>query len=343
MTFTRRDTLKMLTAAGGAYAAGGLGFNALAQNNKDLTFQILGYTLSIHVPAIAALHEGLPALGYPKPKMDRMESMQALTQALVAKSANFGEADVVSALRAAEAGADQLRITGLVYNNTSQVLVVNADQIKDFADFTKSGNVLALNSKGDFIYVMLSGIFAKEGIDIDDITFVEIGGSGSRMRALLAGRVSAVPVHFDQAAKIVEQGNFKVLIRPQEFYDPWISEVWLSNAEWLQDNKRAAVDLQKATITSFRKANSDLGYFAEMYRKYATVKGAKEATDEQLRPLWEELVNDIKAWPNDGGLKREYFEQLLPVYKNANALRGSLDVGRIVDTSFVEQALQELG
>lgn len=342
MTFTRRDTLKMLTAAGGAYAAGGLGLSALAQD-EDLTFQILGYTLSIHVPAIAALHEGLPELGYPKPKMDRMESMQALTQALVAKSANFGEADVVSALRAAEAGADQLRITGLVYNNTSQVLVVNADQIEDFADFTKSGNVLALNSKGDFIYVMLSGIFAKQGIEIDDITFVEIGGSGSRMRALLAGRVSAVPVHFDQAAKIVEQGNYKVFIRPQEFYDPWLSEVWLSNAEWLQNNHRAAVDLQKATITSFRKANSDLGYFAEMYRKYATVKGAKEATDDELRPVWEELVNEIKAWPNDGGLKREYVKQLLPVYKEANALQGSLDTDRIVDTSFVEQALQELG
>lgn len=342
MTITRRDTLKLLSAAGGAYAAGGLGLSALAQDKPELTFQLLGYCLSIHVPAVAAVNEGMAELGYPKPGTDRMESMQMLTQALVAKSANFGDADVVSALRAAEAGAD-LRITGLVYNNTSQVLVVNADKIQDFSDFENSENVLALNSKGDFIYVMLSGIMAKKGIDIDKVTFVEVGGSGSRMRALLAGRVAAVPVHFDQAAKIVEQGNFKVLARPGELFNPWLSEVWLSNAGWLADNRRAAVDLQKATITSFRRANSDLAYFAEMYRKFATAKGAKEATDEELRPVWSELVNEIQAWPNDGGFKTEYVKQLVPVYEDAGALEGSVDVGKIVDTRYVDQALQELG
>lgn len=344
MTLSRRDTLKLFAASAGAGLAGNLALPAWAQAKPELAVQILGYTLSIHIPAITALHEGLPALGYPKPKMDRMESMQVLTQSLVANSVNFGESDVVSALRASAAGAD-LRITGLVYNNTSQVLVVNADQIKDFKDLEKPGNVIAFNSKGDFIYVLLSGIMARRGVDIDKVTFVEVGGSGSRMRALLAGRVSAVPVHFDQAAKIVKQGNYKVLANPTEVFDPWLSEVWLSNAKWLEQegNRRAAVDLQKATIASFRKANSDFNYFAESYRKYATVKGAAEATDDELRPVWSDLVNEIKAWPNDGGFKRAYFDQLLPVYRDAEALDGDPNLDRLVDTSIVEQALQELG
>ena len=51
----------------------------------------------------------------------------------------------------------------------------------------------------------------------------------------------------------------------------------------------------------------------------------------------------IKAWPNDGGFKREYFKELLPVYRKAGAIKGEPDLNRVVETRFVEQALQELG
>jgi len=44
-------------------------------------------------------------------------------------------------------------IVGLVYNSTSQVLVVNADKIKSYDDFKNPQNSLALNARGDFIYI----------------------------------------------------------------------------------------------------------------------------------------------------------------------------------------------
>jgi NitT/TauT family transport system substrate-binding protein len=234
---------------------------------------------------------------------------------------------------------------GMVYNSTSQVFVVNADKIKSYADFKNGSNAIALNSRGDFIYVLLSGVLSKHDIDIEDTTIVEMGGSGSRMRALLAGRVAAVPVHFDQAAEVVKQGNFKVLIEPWQEYKTWLSEPWLVPGAWAdnKDNLRAAVDLNKAMIKSFRMANADYGYWADGFRKYATVPDAAKATDETLKPIWQKLSTAIKAWPNDGGFKREYFKDLLPVYRKAGAIKGAPDLNRVVETRFVEQALQELG
>lgn len=339
----RRTTLQLLAGATAAPLLPGLMRPAFAQQGRALNAQILGFTLGIHVPAIMALNEGMEELGYAKSDMTRIESMQVLTQSIVAGSAEVGESDVVSALRAAEAGAD-VRLTGLVYNNTSQVFVVNADKITSYEDFKNPENAIALNSLGDFIYVMLSGALAREGIAIDDTTIVEIGGSGSRMRALLGGRVAAVPVHFDQAEQVMQEGNFRVMINPTEIFSPWLSEGWLVNGRWLEneDNQRLITDLQKATITSFRRANDDLGYFADGYRRYATVSGAAEATDESLRWAWEQLANDIGAWPRDGGFKREYFEQLLPTYVAANALRTELDLSTVIDTRFTEKALAEL-
>ncbi len=344
MMRSRRQVLGMLAAGTGVgFALPGV-IPAWAQSGRALHATIQGFSLAIHIPEVIALREELPKLGYAEPKIDRIESMQVLTQSIVAGSAEAGDADVVSAIRASEVGAD-VRLIGLVYNNTSQVLVVNADKIKSYEDFKNPSNAIALNSRGDFIYVMLSGVLARNKVDINDTTIVEIGGSGSRMRALLGGRVAAVPVHFDQAEGIVKQGNYKVMIEPWKVYNPWISEAWLVQGKWLEnkDNQRLAVDLNRAMLTAFRKTNADLKYYADGFRKYATIKDAGKYTDEQIKPIWQKLSVDIKAWPNDGGFKREYFKELLPVYRKAGAIKAEPDLNRVIETRFVEQALKELG
>ncbi|MCS0497215.1 ABC transporter substrate-binding protein [Ancylobacter mangrovi] len=344
MNLTRRRLLQSAAGAGAAGLVLSGGGGALAAEKERLSIVIQGFSLAIHIPEVIALREGLAELGYPEPKIDRIESMQVITQSIVAGSANAGDSDVVTAMLANSLGAD-VRLTGLVYNSTSQVFVVNADMIKSYDDFKNTSNAIALNSRGDFIYVLLSGVLNQHGINIDDTTIVEMGGSGSRMRALLSGRVAAVPVHFDQAATIVKQGNYKVLIEPWKAYKHWYSEAWLVPGKWVDDkeNFRAIVDLNKATIQSFRRANKDYEYFAAGFRKYATVAKASEATDEELKPVWEKLSKDINAWPNDGEFKREYFEELIPVYEKAGAIKGKPDLNRFIDTRFVDQALQELG
>jgi NitT/TauT family transport system substrate-binding protein len=343
MKTTRRHLLQLAFGAGASLTLP-YGSSALAQAKRQLKIEIQGFSLAIHIPEVIALREGLVELGYAEPKLDRIESMQVITQSIVAGSAEAGDADVVSAMRASAVGAN-IKLIGLVYNSTSQVFVVNTDKIKSYADFKDQSNAIALNSRGDFIYVLLSGILAKNGVDIEDTTIVEIGGSGSRMRALLGGRVAAVPVHFDQAAEIVKQGNFKVLIEPWKDYDHWLSQAWLVPGAWADDkaNERAAIDLNKAMIKSFRQSNADYEYFARGFRKYATVPKAAEVSDADLKPIWEKLSKEIGAWPNDGGFKREYFKELLPVYRKAGAIKGDPDLNRFVETRFVDQALQELG
>jgi len=346
MTMTRREWLQ-LAAANSLGLAGSLalpGTAAFAQQKRSMKLIIQGFSLAIHIPEVMAIRDGMQELGYAESKIDRIESMQVITQSIVASSAEAGDADVVSAIASTEAGAD-VRLIGLVYNSTSQVFVVNADKIKSYEDFKDQSNAIALNSRGDFIYVLLSGVLGQHNININDTTIVEMGGSGSRMRALLAGRVAAVPVHFDQAEGIVKQGNYKVLIEPWKAYKHFFGEAWLVPGAWAddKDNQRIAVDLNKAMITSFRRTNADYEYFAKGFRKYATVPKAAEVTDDVLKPIWGKLSKEINAWPNDGGFKREYFQELLPVYRQAGAIKGTPDLSKVIQTKYVDQALQELG
>ncbi len=346
MKTTRRQALGMVSAALGMGMGLGFGRIGFAQDKSKrvLTGHILGNSLAIHIPAIAALNEGLPALGYAPPKLTRIDSMQVMTQSIIGKSADLGEADISSTLQASLAGAD-LKVIGLVYANSSLVFVANSDKVKDFGDLKKEGVIVAVNSKGDWMHAMLTGPLMKRGVDPEKVTIVEIGGSASRVQALLANRVQAVPVHIDQTPDILAKGNYKILLKPWEEYKLFIAECWLVSGTWLQipENRRLAVDIQKATIASFRKTNRDLGYFANSYRKYSTIKGAAQMTDEQLKPVWELLSKTAHAWPDDGNFKREQFRELLPAYKSVGSFPKEPDLDKLIDTSITEQALKELG
>lgn len=343
MPATRRDTVTLLAAGLGGSLLPRLA-RAQARQPRSMHLILQGFSLGIHVPQVLAVRELMRQAGFAEPQLDRIETMQVITQTIVAGSAEAGDADVVGALRASEAGAG-IALVGLVYNSTSQVLVANTDKVKSFDDFKRPENAIAMNSRGDFIYVMVAGALAQHGVDIDDVTVVEMGGSGSRLKALQSGRVAAVPAHFDQVDEVARQGPFKVLVEPWKAYERWLSEAWLVTTAWLGDpaNQRAAVELNKAMVASFRRANKEYGYFAEGYRKYATVPSAATVPDEVLRPVWQKLSQEIRAWPDDGGFKRAYVEQLLPVYRKARAIRRTPDLSKVVEPRYLDQALQELG
>ena len=172
-----------------AYYAAAAGRPAWAQAGRVLDIPVVGFTLGIHVPSMAAMKEILPTLpGYAAAKTTRFASQRVITQTIVSGSGDIGAGDPIITLRAAEAGAD-VKIIGLVFNSTSLVFVVNGNKVKQLQDLQKPEIVVAVNSKGDFTNVLLVGPLLRRGVDLGKVTVVEIGGSGARTKALLAGRV----------------------------------------------------------------------------------------------------------------------------------------------------------
>jgi len=50
----------------------------------------------------------------------------------------------------------------------------------------------------------------------------------------------------------------------------------------------------------------------------------------------------VKAWPSDMRHRIEIYRELLPIYQEAGAISGNIDLGKVVDVTFVAQALKEL-
>ena len=228
--FTRRNLLKGITLGAGAglLASQPFGFQGLASalaEGRKLKINIPGNALGVHIPYMAAMNEILPSMGYGVPEWERVKKLQTITQSILAGSVEIGAGDAISTLRAVEAGAD-LKIIGNAFMHTSLVFVVNGDKIQKPEDLYKDDVTLAVNSKGDFTHVMVVGPMSKRGIDMEKVNVIKMGGSGTRMRALLAGKVDGVPLHFDQAADVAKQGNFRVMIEPAKEYDAFLGEVF---------------------------------------------------------------------------------------------------------------------
>lgn len=342
--FNRRDFVR--TGIGGAGALVlGLGGCAFAATDRVLKVNTLASAAAVNVPLQTAMRSELGKIaGYAPAEMRPTAKIPQIAQEVIAGAADLGDADVASTLAAAEAGAD-LKIIGLSYSNTSQVIVVNADKTKSLEDIAKNGGAIAVNSIGDFMYVMLIGVLMKRGIDPKKVNFIEMGSSGDRARALLAGRVDAVPMHVEQAAQLKERGNFQILVRPWQEYDNWFSAVIMTTGTWLKqdDNKAAAVAVLKATLVSFRKTNSDFGWYKERVGDYASSKDLKAAGDDFLKPVWETLTKEIKAFPpNMETLDPGIFAKVIPIYKEAGALKGTVDLDKLIDRTYLAQAIKEL-
>ena len=67
-------------------------------------------------------------------------------------------------------------------------------------------------------------------------------------------------------------------------------------------------------------------------------------TDAQIRPGYDVLRDQVKAWPDDmGTLTVANFRLLMPLYQQAGVLKGTLDFAKVIDRIYLDQALKEVG
>ena len=113
--FSKHDIQRraVLSATAGLAAASMFPPSLMAQVPPKLSIDIVGFTLGIHIPSVYAFREGFAKInGNPPLDIVRIEKLPIIVQSVISGAAQVGDGDVITALRAAEAGAD-LRIVGL--------------------------------------------------------------------------------------------------------------------------------------------------------------------------------------------------------------------------------------
>jgi len=341
-TMTRREALRLI--AGAPLAAGAAGFSGAASAADTVKCINLGFALGIHCPPTQGLTDECPKLGL-QVEMQRFQRMRDVLQTVSGGTGEIGVAEPILLLRGRQAGND-LVMFGNFYLHTTLAVVVNTDSIQTWKDLEKPEVTVGINSQGDITQVMIIGGFLKAGGDLSKVKWADVGGSGTRLRALLAKRVQATVVHFDQVPEIQKTGNYKVILVPHREYDPWINEVVFARGDWLKNdaNRRKAVAFMKGILIASRKANADFGYFKTAFIKHATLKEKDSMPEADMRAHWKTLAHEIGVWPADNAFRVASIEKLLPYYRAAKAIEEKpLDLAAAMDLGIVAQALKDLG
>lgn len=341
-TMTRREAMRLI--AGVPLAAGAAGFPGAAFGADTVKCINVGFVLGIHCPPTYGVLDEAPKLGL-QVEMQRFQSLRVILQTIMGGTGDIGVGEPIQLLRSRQAGND-LVMFGNWYLHTSLVVAVNADHIQTLKDLEKPDVTVGINSQGDITQVMIIGGFLKAGGDLSKVKWADVGGSGTRMRALLGNRVQATVVHFDQIPEIQKTGNYKVMLVPHREYDPWINEIVFARADWLKNpaNRRKAVAFMKGIMVASRRATADFAYFKTSFLKYATLKGKDTMPEAEMRAHWKALGQDIGVWPADNAFRVANIEKLLPYYRAAKAIEDKpVDLAAAMDLGIVAQALKELG
>ena len=342
LEMTRREAMRLL--AGVPLAAGAAGWPGAARAADSVKCVTVGFVLGIHSPPTQGMLDECPKLGL-QVELQRFQSLRVVLQTVIGGSSEIGVGEPIQLLSARQAGND-LVMFGNYYLHTSLVVVVNADHIQAWKDLEKPDVTVGINSQGDITQVMIIGGFLKNGGELAKVKWADVGGSGTRMRALLSNRVQATVVHFDQVPEIQKTGNYKVMLVPHREYDPWINEIVFARADWLKNpaNRKKAVTFMKGIIIASRRATADFAYFRNSFVKYATLKEKDTMPEAEMRALWKALGQDIGVWPANNAFRVANLEKLLPYYRAAKAIEDKpVDLAAATDLSIVAQALKELG
>ncbi len=343
-TMTRREAMRLIAGAPLVAGAAAAGFSGMANAADSVKCINLGFALGIHCPPTYGIVDECPKFGL-QVEMQRFQRMRDVMQTISGGTGDIGVSEPIMLLRSRQAGND-LVIFGNYYLHTTLAVVVNADQIQTWKDFEKPDVTVGINSQGDITQVMIIGGLLKNGGDLAKVKWADVGGSGTRLRALLGKRVQATVVHFDQVPEIQKSGNYKVILVPHREYNPWINEIVFARGDWLKNaaNRRKAVAFMKGIIVASRRASNDFAYYKTAFLKHATLKEKDTMPEGEIRAHWNTLAKEIGVWPADNALSAASLERLLPYYRAAKAIEDKpVDLAAAVDVSIVAQALKELG
>ena len=340
---TRRAAMRLI--AGAPLAAGVGGFPAAAHAADTVKCINLGFVLGIHCPPTFGILDECPKLGL-QVEMQRFQRMRDALQTVSGGTGDIGISEPIMLLHSRQAGND-IVIFGNHYLHTTLVVVVNADFIQTWKDLEKPDVTVGINSQGDITQVMTIGGFLKNGGDLAKVKWADVGGSGTRVRALLSKRVQAtqscISTRCRKSRKAATTKCCWCRIR-NTIPGSTRSCSRAPTGSKIAANRRKAVMFMKGIIIGSRKANADFAYYRNSFVKYATLKEKDTMPEAEMRAHWNALSREIGVWPADNAFRVSNLEKLLPYYRAAKAIDDKpIDLKAATDLTIVAQALKELG
>jgi NitT/TauT family transport system substrate-binding protein len=196
----------------------------------------------------------------------------------------------------------------------------------------RKGSTIGISTFGSETDVAISIALKQAGMTRDDITISQIGGTGQRYAALVAGRIDIAPL-LQPAIAAAKQRGFPVLLDLAEAKTPWIFDAVVVSRPYAKANPDAVTRFLKAYIQGAMKGLGDEAWARDVIgKRFKTTDAA--VIDATYQDYLQAMTRD--AAPSVVSAKN-VLEQL----KATNLPVGSQDPNDYLDLSFIEKLKAE--
>jgi ABC-type nitrate/sulfonate/bicarbonate transport system substrate-binding protein len=245
-----------------------------------------------------------------------------------------GSVDIISTdagevLEANWRGAD-LVVVG-VASNRPGLFFVTAPEVTDFPQV--QGKIVGVTDFGASEYALTARLLWARGVDLNSVTFRRLGGSRNQLGALDARDIQATPLDIALTARAQQSGK-NVLGTPDDFGRyPW--NVLALKRDWGQANREAV----QAFLRVIYRAMDLLNEPRDDGELLQHLPAAAE-TDPALVAEVMQLVRsrNMKLYDNDPPRPAD-LEPALELGRESGAVRGEVDLVKMVDTSYYDAAV----
>lgn len=214
--------------------------------------------------------------------------------------------------------------------------VVTASDIEEVADL--EGRTLGISSPGSFNALMFRLLLEQEGLDPQNsVTYAQIGGTGERAAALLAGQIDAAVVYIDSWIELQGQTDDLSLLGYMSDLAPGLpSRLYYGAETYFEENPDVATAIACANL----EANAWIQANPEAFVDYTV--GEVEAASPEAVAEFHEVALGLDMYPTepDAIVDTEDLQVLNEIMAETGELESSVDLDELVDTTYLEEAIE---
>jgi NitT/TauT family transport system substrate-binding protein len=252
-------------------------------------------------------------------------------QALLANQADLAGQGTDELILGAAEGADLVGFAS-TKDKMDYVMVVSADvnSVQDLA-----GKTIGMSGPAGFDTLLARATVRQAGMNLEDVNFVQIGGSPDRAAALLTGRIDAAVVFIpDWNELALRTDEIKSLLYMSEVLPGAAKSLIFTKREWLEANPEVALAIACANLEAFEWFAQDKQQFIDY-----TIERVPGVTEEALDVTYDELIElDMYPLNPDDLLRLDGIQAVADSMLENGDIQNPVDATQIIDRSFLEEA-----
>ncbi len=258
-----------------------------------------------------------------------------LTAAIVTGAADIGILTGFSQVFPAIENGAPLKIVGGALQQPDFIVATGNPDVKSLKDL--EGKSVGTGAVGALVYAAMAAMLKKHDVDLDRVTFVNIGSSTDVFKAVVAKKVDAGPVQHD-FAKLAVQANLRIIADALKEIPLFANQGTFTSDRAIAQKRDVLVRTLAGYGRAYRFVNSP-GSEAAYVKAY--VEGAGPGTDEAGRDRWT-WIQSVQGYDAAIALSAARINYMQQLNVSLGIQKAVLPLEQVADMSLARDAVKLL-